>query len=62
MPTRRELLAEKLLDLANLAVAAMMFGQFVSGQPFRIGVGIIGVSLWVLLFCVAYFYLLRERG
>jgi len=38
MQARRELLAEKLLDVANVAVAAMIFGQFVSGQPFRIDV------------------------
>ncbi len=61
MPARRELLAGKLMDVANLAVAATIFGQFVSGQPFRADVGIIGIALWALIYCAAYFYLLKER-
>ena len=60
MATRRELLAEKLLDVANIAVAATIFGQFVSDQPFRIGTGIIGIALWALIYGVAYFYILKE--
>ena len=47
MQARRQLLAEKLMDVANIAVAAMIFGQFVSGQPFRVDVGIAGVALWL---------------
>lgn len=62
MASRRELLAEKLMDVANLAAAATLFGQFISGQPFHIAVGISGVALWVLIDCAAYFYLLKERG
>ena len=60
MATRRELLAEKLLDVANIAVAATIFGQFVSDLPFRIGTGIIGIALWPLIYGVAYFYILKE--
>ena len=60
MPTRRELLAEKLMDVANLAVAAMIFGQFVSGQRFRVALGVIGAVLWLLIYCTAYFYLLKK--
>lgn len=61
MPARIELLAGKLMDVANIAVAATIFGQFVSGQPFRIGVGITGVGLWLFIYCAAYFYFLKER-
>ena len=61
MQPRRELLAEKLMDVANIAVAAMIFGQFVSGQPFHIGLGIVGFALWPLIYFAAYFYLLKER-
>ena len=60
MPPRRELLAEKLLDVANIAVAALIFGQFVSGQPFHIGVAAFGVEFWLLIYGVVY-YFLRER-
>ena len=61
MPARMELLAEKLMDVANLAVAALIFGQFVSGQRFHIGIAIIGVALWAFFYGAAYFYLLKER-
>jgi len=46
--------------LANIAVAATIFGQFVSDQPFRVGTGIIGIALWALMYGVAYFYILKE--
>jgi hypothetical protein len=61
MQPRRELLAEKLMDVANIAVAATIFGQFVSDQPFRVGTGIIGIALWALIYGVAYFYLCKGR-
>ena len=60
MQARRELLAEKLMDVANVAIAATIFGQFVSDQPFQIGTGIIGIGLWALIYGVAYFYILKE--
>lgn len=61
MQARRQLLAEKLMDVANIAVAATIFGQFVSGQPFQISAGIIGISLWALIYGASYFYLLKEK-
>ena len=61
MTARRELLAEKLMDVANSPVAATLFGQFVSGQPFRVVVGILAIVLWAFIYCAAYFYLLKER-
>jgi len=61
MQPRRELLAEKLLDVANIAVAAMIFGQFVSGQPFDVGAAAFGVGFWLLIYGVVYFYFLKER-
>jgi len=61
MEARRQLLAEKLLDVANIAVAAMIFGQFISDQPFQIGLGIAGFALWLLVYFTVYFHLLKER-
>ena len=61
MQAWRQLLAEKLMDVANIAVAALIFGQFVAGQPFPMGVAMLGVSLWLLIYGAAYFYLLKER-
>ena len=58
MQARRQLLAEKLMDVANIAVAAMIFGQFVSGQPFRVDVGIAGVALWLFIYSLVYLRIL----
>ncbi len=62
MPKRREVLAEKLMDIANIAIAAMIFGQFISGQPFRVRVGIAGGALWLFIYFLAYFYILPQGG
>jgi hypothetical protein len=46
---QRELLADKLLDAANLSVAALFFGQFVTGTPFSLPAAIFGGAMWCLL-------------
>lgn len=46
---QRELLADKLLDAANLAVAALFFGQFVTGIPFSFPLALLGGAVWCLL-------------
>ena len=61
MEALRQLLAEKMMDVANIAVAAMIFGQFISGQTFRIGVGVAGVALWIFIYSFSYFYILKEQ-
>ncbi len=48
------MLQDKLPDLANLAVAATVFGQFVGGQAFSAPVAIAGVVPWVVLMFGAY--------
>lgn len=50
---QRELLADKLLDTANLAVAALLWGQFATGSPFSFPVAVFGVTVWCLLSCLA---------
>jgi hypothetical protein len=46
---QRELLADKLLDAANMAVAAVFFGQFVTGTPFSFPLALLGGAVWCLL-------------
>jgi len=46
---QRELLADKLLDGANLAVGGLFFGQFVTGAAFSIPVALLGIALWCVL-------------
>lgn len=56
---RRAILAEKFGDLANLAVAALVFGQALGQDSFSLGVGLAGFAIW-LLFMVATFVLAGE--
>ena len=45
---QRAMVAEKLLDAANIAIGGLVFGQFVSGQPFSIGLAGVGFWLWLI--------------
>jgi len=45
---QRGLLIEKLPDLANLAMAGLVFGQFLGAQEFSVATGLGGLSLWIL--------------
>ena len=51
---RRELLAEKLADLANFAVAVLVFGQAVGDDAFSPWLAIGGIAIWVVFVGVAY--------
>ena len=51
---QRRLFAEKLIDLANIAAGALVFGQFVSGQPFSILTFILGIILAMVMYFGAY--------
>ena len=44
-PRQRQVLIEKLPDLANVIAGAMIFGQFIAGQTFSVYVAVAGVVL-----------------
>jgi hypothetical protein len=46
---RRDLLADKFADLANLAVAALVFGQALGEDVFSFRIGLAGILIWLLL-------------
>jgi len=48
------IMAEKLLDLANLAVAALIFGQFLSPQGFRWPLTTLALAIWLILSLSSY--------
>ncbi len=49
---QRTMLAEKVLDGANLAAGAMIFGQFVADRHFSFRVAILGLAIWLFfVFC-----------
>ncbi|MGH9256214.1 MAG: hypothetical protein ACRD3C_16785 [Vicinamibacterales bacterium] len=50
---QRAVLGEKLLDLANFAAAALVFGQFVGQQSFSWAVVGVGVAIWFALVMLA---------
>jgi hypothetical protein len=56
---RRAILAEKFGDLANYAVAALVFRQAVGQDRFSFGVSLAGFGIW-LLFMGATFFLVGD--
>lgn len=51
---KKELLANKLLDLANIAAGALIFGQFLSESPVNKVLFVIGIGIVVLLYWVGF--------
>jgi hypothetical protein len=50
---QRSVLAEKLPDAANVAVGALVFGQFLGERPFSLLRAFGGVVVWVLFMALA---------
>jgi hypothetical protein len=51
---QRQLFAKGSVDLANIVAGALVFGQFVTAQPLRISVFILGLLIAGALYGVAY--------
>jgi hypothetical protein len=47
---QRSLLADKLLDFANVGAGAVVFGQFVTERPFSSQLAFLGLAIWAALF------------
>jgi hypothetical protein len=52
---RRSHLADKFGDAANLAAAALVFGQAVSQQAFSIPLALAGFLIWLMFMVVSFF-------
>ncbi len=48
-PPQREALADTLRELANLAAAALVLGQFVGPQPLSLTTIVVGFAVWLAL-------------
>ncbi|MEO6064379.1 MAG: hypothetical protein ABIP49_01180 [Lysobacterales bacterium] len=46
---QREMLVDKLPDVANLAIGALSFGQFLGDRPFSLTRALCGVAMWMIL-------------
>jgi hypothetical protein len=53
---RRRILVEKLPDTGNLALAALVFGQFVGSQPFSPALAVAGLAIRGFFFAIAYLF------
>lgn len=58
---QRSILMDKLPDLANLAVAGLVFGQFVGGGRFSIHIGFVGVVIWIAVIALALWFAGEEQ-
>lgn len=50
----RKQLSEKLMDLGNLTLVALVFGQLVSGQAISLLALILGLVVYVLCYTISY--------
>ena len=46
---QRSLLADKLLDVGNLAAGALIFGQVLSERPLSVTVAVLGFAVWLIV-------------
>ncbi len=46
---RRDVAAQALREMGNLVAAALVLGQFVSGQPISFGRLLAGLAMWLAL-------------
>lgn len=60
--SQRALLANKFADVANLAVGALTFGQFLGAGPLSLAVALSGVALWIALVALAVIFAPREKA
>jgi hypothetical protein len=58
---QRAMLADKLPDLGNIAMAALAFGQAFSDYLFSPVLGMIGVGIWITLMVVAVVMAAKEE-
>jgi hypothetical protein len=45
---------EKLFDVANIAIGALVFGQFLNPAGFHLGVSVLGSVIWLLIYVFGY--------
>lgn len=50
---RRGVLVERFSELANIAVGALVFGQFLSGKPYSLGFAALGAVAWLVFIAVS---------
>jgi hypothetical protein len=59
--TQREMFSKGLIDVANLWLAALVVGQLVSGEVVDIGLMVLGVLFWIIIYIGAFSMSLDRR-
>ncbi len=52
-PKFRSIFSEKLMDLGNLAIAALVLGQFVSGREISVQQFFVGLMIMVVCYTIS---------
>lgn len=61
-PRQRDVLTDKLPDVANLAAGALIFGQFIGDRAFSLRVALLGLVLWCFLMACSLFIAKKGRS
>jgi hypothetical protein len=59
--TQRQVLVDKVPDVANVAIGALSFGQFLGDRPFSLTLALSGAAIWVILMALSI-VLANERN
>jgi hypothetical protein len=51
---QREMFSKGLIDVANLSLAALVFGQLTAGKVVDIGLMVLGVVFWIIIYIGAF--------
>ncbi len=57
---QRQLLADKLPDVANVAAGGLVFGQALSQERFSVAMAALGFATWLALMALALGYTPKE--
>jgi len=58
---QREVLIEKMPDVANLVAASTFLGQLLTDRPFSVRLAIVGIATWTLLWALTLFLAEAKR-
>jgi hypothetical protein len=51
---QRDMFSKGLIDVANLCLAALVFGQLTSGEVVDVGLLVLGIVFWVIIYMGAF--------
>lgn len=61
-PAQRRVLVAHLPELANVGAGSLLFGQFLSDQPYSVGLAMVGIGAWAVLIGATFLLAAGERS